>query len=479
MDTLELTNFKAFLSPISIKFEQKNALIYGENGSGKSSIYDAIKLWFHTQKIYDKDLDKNLTDPNDIRNAQRDILDSYNHQKNKAVRFTMSLNGVLYSSTSSLTGYESFMIERSDLDITDNINIVNVLSKSLIGISNPQRFITENKLVLEELINATIQKDFHEPNIEISFQASGNDWFLKIKDIKRNIERVNELSKYFNEGKLHLIMLLILFSSIQLNGSIATKKILILDDITTSLDAANRVLLIKYIYEYLKSYQIIISTHSVSFFNQMYHAFHIVWGENDKWKLFHIIENDGDSNVWEENSMITSQELRKQYQNSLRSRTTPMPSSIPNDIRKRFEFLVQEISNLMCIGGIAESGRLLTALNNKKNLYFRYDTVNKRRLNIYDMVEEIEYELSQASSSPLKTSLENILTQYKKMTELQSLHNTLQLLMIYQKVAMHAGSHHTGALTPTTSSEIDCCILLLQELESLMGKLIHRDTYSI
>ncbi|MCS2412371.1 AAA family ATPase [Bacteroides uniformis] len=224
MDTLELTNFKAFLSPISIKFEQKNALIYGENGSGKSSIYDAIKLWFHTQKIYDKDLDKNLTDPNDIRNAQRDILDSYNHQKNKAVRFTMSLNGVLYSSTSSLTGYESFMIERSDLDITDNINIVNVLSKSLIGISNPQRFITENKLVLEELINATIQKDFHEPNIEISFQASGNDWFLKIKDIKRNIERVNELSKYFNEGKLHLIMLLILFSSIQLNGSIATKK---------------------------------------------------------------------------------------------------------------------------------------------------------------------------------------------------------------------------------------------------------------
>lgn len=151
MDTLELTNFNAFLSPISIKFEQKNALIYGENGSGKSSIYDAIKLWFHTQKIYDKDLDKNLTDPNDIRNAQRDILDSYNHQKNKAVRFTMSLNGVLYSSTSSLTGYESFMIERSDLDITDNINIVNVLSKSLIGISNPQRFITENKLVLEEL----------------------------------------------------------------------------------------------------------------------------------------------------------------------------------------------------------------------------------------------------------------------------------------------------------------------------------------
>lgn len=95
------------------------------------------------------------------------------------------------------------------------------------------------------------------------------------------------------------------------------------------------------------------------------------------------------------------------------------------------------------------------------------------------MVEEIEYELSRASSSPLKTSLENILTQYKKMTELQSLHNTLQLLMIYQKVAMHAGSHHTGALTPTTSSEIDCCILLLQELESLMGKLIHRDAYSI
>lgn len=56
MNKLYLKNFKAFFNPVEIDFDSKNALIYGENGSGKSSIYEAIRLWFYTNKIFPKDV---------------------------------------------------------------------------------------------------------------------------------------------------------------------------------------------------------------------------------------------------------------------------------------------------------------------------------------------------------------------------------------------------------------------------------------
>lgn len=43
---LELTNFRAFPQPYKFDFEDKNVVIYGENGSGKSSVFRAIEYFF-------------------------------------------------------------------------------------------------------------------------------------------------------------------------------------------------------------------------------------------------------------------------------------------------------------------------------------------------------------------------------------------------------------------------------------------------
>lgn len=45
---LKLTNFKFFHGDKNIKFDGKHALIYGENGSGKSSIYWALHCFLHS-----------------------------------------------------------------------------------------------------------------------------------------------------------------------------------------------------------------------------------------------------------------------------------------------------------------------------------------------------------------------------------------------------------------------------------------------
>ena len=45
---IRIENFKYFLNPFELKPEGKNVLMYGENGSGKSSIYWAVYTHFQS-----------------------------------------------------------------------------------------------------------------------------------------------------------------------------------------------------------------------------------------------------------------------------------------------------------------------------------------------------------------------------------------------------------------------------------------------
>ncbi len=57
IQTIEITNFKAFLGTHKIHLGGKNIFIYGENGSGKSSLYYALKDFFQSS-IEDIDLNE-------------------------------------------------------------------------------------------------------------------------------------------------------------------------------------------------------------------------------------------------------------------------------------------------------------------------------------------------------------------------------------------------------------------------------------
>lgn len=57
IQTIEITNYKAFLGTYKIRVGGKNLFIYGENGSGKSSLYYALKDFFQSS-IEDIDLNE-------------------------------------------------------------------------------------------------------------------------------------------------------------------------------------------------------------------------------------------------------------------------------------------------------------------------------------------------------------------------------------------------------------------------------------
>ncbi|MFR9542343.1 MAG: AAA family ATPase [Rikenellaceae bacterium] len=53
IDEVKLTNFKFFHGDKVISLKRKHAIIYGENGSGKSSIYWGLHCFLHSTLKHD------------------------------------------------------------------------------------------------------------------------------------------------------------------------------------------------------------------------------------------------------------------------------------------------------------------------------------------------------------------------------------------------------------------------------------------
>ena len=60
MKSLCVSNFKAFKESFLLPLDGKSSLIYGENGSGKTSLFEAIKLFFFNERILKELIPSNI-----------------------------------------------------------------------------------------------------------------------------------------------------------------------------------------------------------------------------------------------------------------------------------------------------------------------------------------------------------------------------------------------------------------------------------
>ena len=475
INKLKLEHFKAFREPAELVLDGKNVLVYGENGAGKSSLYQALKIIFHRKWIFDSQIAPTVTDPLDRRNAEKDVLSQYNHQLTPLVDFKLEIDGMDYKAFTP-TGIDVTMISRDDILAEDVIDVVKLLQKSIVGIADPEKFVTDKKKTIEDLLNLFLKDYFYEDNLTVSLKYSRPNWFLSIKDsIRDSTGRFEKLTEYYNEAKLHAIKLLLLMTAALLNGSEGRgdDRVLVLDDVISSMDAANRTMFIELLADFFKDYQRIIFTHSISFFNLAEYVFSTVHQQRDEWKRFHIVEHQGNSEVVERDSQDFARNIKSDY------RPGHNEGTIGNRIRKRFEFLAGEVSKLICAGGIAESGQILRSILAPKKLYYEYDRANKKLHTVYDMVDELTAIIDADSGCQLKTRLDNVVGRYVSGSELGQLRDTLCEMMVYQKVTMHPLSHATGAMPLSTQTEVERSITLLYILEGQLNSLIGRDLYSI
>ncbi len=340
--TLTIKNFKGFSSEIKINFTNrgKSLVIYGENGSGKTSIMEALKLLFDSshQKI-EVEKYKNIftqetpeivietTDGNTInlilkiekkkdeRGTEREVLvtdsDGYSPDIKPYLEALSRSTSILsyrklmkiYDIKTDEDFYELFVRKimayyeippKKEKTLIQELEELEKLKKE-----NPRA--TKRIKKKEESIIGEINKIFSEIKdkwneyvetltgdrieIECSIKRLGS---LKFK-IKWNGRDVRNILNYLNEGRLNAVALG-LFLSYYKRFNTSPYKLLLLDDVVIGLDMNLRLPLLDLLRrDFEDEYQIIITTFDENWFNLMKNYLN-----GEKWEFLRLIIKDTD-----------------------------------------------------------------------------------------------------------------------------------------------------------------------------------------
>ena len=340
---IEVENFRAFYGSYQIDLEKagKNLLIYSENGSGKSSLYLALKLFLEStvrdhqfeshQNIFIKDNESGyikLCLRADPRSKQ------YAYEWSKTVKET---NDRLISDASKTKGFLDYKAllathyiqrEQEVVNIFDLLidtllaNTINDVTKQNFaddwagirhaipmrntkrqvallegGIDNFNRGLYSKLQELKEKASEILGKFEYNVILDFDFQDEGIKYNPKNKTLEN--QKVLLTIKFFdrdiplhhqflNEAKLSAIAISIFLSSFLLQPE-SELKILALDDVLVGLDMSNRLPVIDIIKEYFSDYQIFFMTYDRAWYEIVKQR-----TEDSKWKYaeFYFSQTD-------------------------------------------------------------------------------------------------------------------------------------------------------------------------------------------
>ena len=276
MKKIEMNNFKAFNSRIALILDNKNLLLYGENGSGKSSIFEAIKLIFYRERLLYNIIPVGASE--EQKKAEEENF--YNSYINKSVNrgsIEIKVNDTDFNCFQA-GDYQCYMLSHTDIShisyeiaggkITnrDIINLRRILENRFFPELDTETFYNTFKNDLITEVNNLLKNEFIE-TLQIGLENDDLDIFLE--DKSHHLRESDGLSTMFNEAKLHLVVTLLLLSIILKleQNNPASHKLIVLDDIVNSLDSSNRKFMMKYILSKFSDFQKIFFTHNIGFNN--------------------------------------------------------------------------------------------------------------------------------------------------------------------------------------------------------------------
>ena len=318
---IEIKNFRAFYGTLEIDLHKagKNLLIYGENGSGKSSLYLALNLFLESSEDSSSRFENHqnifIADDGHIKlhlradsGSKEDI-----YEWSRTVKET---EDQLIIDASKATGFldykallETYFIHRE----SDTVDVFDLLVKSLLAnvISNvtdqnigedwrsvlellPSRRIAVKQIatlkgqlevfnreltdILEELKTKAseilhkfgynesfLALDFNFQGIKYNRDSNtieGDEIFLTVEFFDRNLPAHH---RFLNEAKLSAIALAIYFAALRLQSD-SDLKILAFDDVLIGLDMSNRLPVLDILEEYFSDYQIFLMTYDKAWY---------------------------------------------------------------------------------------------------------------------------------------------------------------------------------------------------------------------
>ena len=322
---IEIKNFRAFPKPYQIKLDNagKSLLVYGENGSGKSSLYLALKYFFESSVNEDQKESKDTEfenhqnifteDPGYIklrfRSEQPQKQETYEWSEN--VKETNNNLIIEISKASRFLDYKNLLGVHYLQQEGESVNVFDLLVETLLADTvdpvtdrtlaeawdniqkpYPRRSAKHQIAALkqrievfnDELVNRLadlrpkvrdiLGKFGYKVELDLDFQGVTYNEKNKILDnqqillnVKFFDKDVSERYLLLNEAKLSAIAISIYLSSILLLPDPKSGlRVLALDDVLIGLDMSNRFPVLDILEEDFKDYQIFLTTYDKAWY---------------------------------------------------------------------------------------------------------------------------------------------------------------------------------------------------------------------
>ncbi len=333
IETIELHNYRAFYHTHAISAKGKNMLIYGENGSGKSSLYKAMEDFFAAAS-QSKPIAANIFDGNSpyVRivmdtdqpfvyqnNSTLPAPDSKNflietHQYNPFFTYKHLLRAYLAENEARCPDLFSVLVEtilpyhenshsrrRFGEDWNDIKDALQSPAdsdeyKEVIRTTLP-KFNDGLEVFLEDLaekINDWLNRYFnHHVTLifekpALSIQRIGSKKVFTGKEITITptyfgASITSRYEEFLNEARLSALALCMYLSSLKIIPEPANYKMLFLDDIFIGLDMSNRIPLLHILQDNFADFQIFLTTYDRTWFDMMRDYF-----EGEHWKAIEM-----------------------------------------------------------------------------------------------------------------------------------------------------------------------------------------------
>ena len=314
---IEIKNFRAFYGAYQIDLHKagKNLLVYGENGSGKTSLYQALKRFLESsegghqfkphQNIFNSDdgyiklhlradaqpkqdtyewseTVKDETNNQLLIEASRakgfldykDLLEThYLHRENDVVNVFDLLVKTLLVNTVSRQTDRSLAEDWASIQPPFPRRSATTQIAGLEGrIANFNDELASRLTELQAKASEILRKFGYNVALDLGFQGvayNSDDKTLDNQEILLTItffdRDIPEHHLFLNEAKLSAIAIAIYFSSILLQPA-STLKILALDDVLIGLDMSNRLPVLDILDEYFSDYQIFLTTYDKAWY---------------------------------------------------------------------------------------------------------------------------------------------------------------------------------------------------------------------
>ena len=456
MKKLNLKSFKAH-KELEIIFDEKSFLLYGDNGAGKSSIYDALKIEFFRDKIEESIETSSFAE----EVSQEDKHEFFRKYNNTNLNNDFEIN--LEKKTN--IEYQIFMLNLEDTEFGNYLNLLKLIENIYFQI--PDSFSSKYQEI-ETRANELLV--YFKEDITIRIDNEDN-YSIKITDEQRKLSDIKDIKRYFNEAKLNLVVFALLFSIIEIFEDEDKKRVLILDDFITSLDMSNRTFLMKYILETFGAFQMIILTHNVYFYNLIRYLINGIYEVGSQWKIANLYETVDNHKVY----INPSNKIKKRLElNKLEEKLDALEeeniATLGNDFRQKFEILLYEFSKILMVGGVEETKNILETLIKQEKLYFFKD--GNQLKGSLDLLSKIENIIE--SGNPDIDSIKAVIKKYS-VNSFDEIQGVLRDLKLYQKVHMHHLSHGNIGDSNFSKKEAKETLLLLKKLEDNIFNLMHQE----